>query len=195
MLNVIVLIAMAVTAAAFAAGLILQAGLPLLPVLIGTAALFLVMAASFFGVGRGSKGGGDRINELEEVLEIIDADLQRLDKVEDAFPSLTVFPIESSNSIKRSPARARRSGRLGDASFASDLQDVYARIEAVRAEVETENRTQRDKIAGDLGALEGLINRISAEMAAGSNHQAAIAPEPSSAPLEMDGAAGSEPEP
>ena len=57
MLNVIVLIAMAVIAAAFAASLILQAGLPLVPALIGTAALFLVMAGSFLGMGR-SKGGG-----------------------------------------------------------------------------------------------------------------------------------------
>ena len=53
MLDVIVLIAMAITAAAFAAGLTLQAGLPLLPVLIATAALFLVMAASFVMLGRG----------------------------------------------------------------------------------------------------------------------------------------------
>jgi hypothetical protein len=67
MLDVIVLIAMAITAAAFAAGLTFQAGLPLLPVLIGTAALFLVMAASFVGTGRGSRGGGaggDRLGEL-----------------------------------------------------------------------------------------------------------------------------------
>jgi cyclic-di-GMP phosphodiesterase TipF (flagellum assembly factor) len=91
MLDVIVLIAMAVTAAAFAAGLTLQAGLPLLPVLIGTAALFLVMASSFFSMGRGSSGGGasgDRLAELEEALEIIDGDLERLDRVEDGLSRL-----------------------------------------------------------------------------------------------------------
>lgn len=49
MLDVIVLVAMVVTAAAFAAGLTMQAGLPLLPVLIGAIALLLVMAASFSG--------------------------------------------------------------------------------------------------------------------------------------------------
>ncbi len=52
MINVLVLVAMVVTAAAFAAGLTVQAGLPLLPVLIGTMALLLVMAASYFRIGR-----------------------------------------------------------------------------------------------------------------------------------------------
>ena len=92
MLDVIVLIAMAVTAVAFAAGLTVQAGLPLVPVLIGTAALFLVMATSFLSMARGSRGGaasgGDRLAELEEALEIIDGDLQRLDQVEDGLSRL-----------------------------------------------------------------------------------------------------------
>ena len=74
MLDVIVLIAMAIVAAAFAAGLTLQAGLPLLPVLIGTAALLLVIAASFFSMGRGSRGGAgdDRVAELEDILSRAD---------------------------------------------------------------------------------------------------------------------------
>ena len=80
MLNVIVLVAMAVTAAAFGAGLTMQAGLPLLPVLIGATALFLVMATTFL---RGGRGGGavssDRLDDLEQALEVIDIDLQRLD--------------------------------------------------------------------------------------------------------------------
>ena len=196
MLNVIVLIAMAITAAAFAAGLILQAGLPLLPVLIGTVALFLVMAASFFAIGRGSKGGGDRINELEEALEIIDTDLQRLDQVEDG-----ISRIDGLSDRLEQLDQAVSGGALGEAgglegtSTASDLQDVYARIEAVRAEVVTENSTQREKIAGDLGALEGMIKRISAEMATASTQQAAIAPRSSPVPLETEAAAESEPEP
>ena len=62
MRDVIILIAMAITAGAFAAGLTAEAGLPLLPVLIATAALFLVMATSYVMLGRSARGpGGTRI--------------------------------------------------------------------------------------------------------------------------------------
>ena len=82
MLDVIILIAMAITAGAFAAGLTAEAGLPLLPVLIATAALFLVMAASYVMLGRSARGpGGTRIEEIEEALEIIDNDLKRIEEV------------------------------------------------------------------------------------------------------------------
>ena len=169
MLDVIVLIAMAITAAAFAAGLTFQAGLPLLPVLIGTAALFLVMAASFLGTGRGSRGGGaggDRLGELEEALEIIDTDLQRLDRVEDNLSRLDGL----SDKVERLD-QAVAGGALGDVAggqantaFAGELENVYARIEGLRSEVQAENRTERDRIAHELGVLEGQIKSLSGNL-------------------------------
>lgn len=169
MLDVIVLIAMAITAAAFAAGLTFQAGLPLLPVLIGTAALFLVMAASFLGTGRGSRGGGaggDRLGELEEALEIIDTDLQRLDRVEDNLSRLDGL----SDKVERLD-QAVAGGALGDVAggqantaFAGELENVYARIEGLRSEVQAENRTERDRIANELGVLEGQIKSLSGNL-------------------------------
>ena len=86
MLDVIVLVAMAVTAAAFAVGLILHSGIAQIPALIAAAALYMVMAASYLMVARTAQpagGGCDRLNELEAALEIIDKDLQRIDRVED----------------------------------------------------------------------------------------------------------------
>jgi cyclic-di-GMP phosphodiesterase TipF (flagellum assembly factor) len=169
MLDVIVLIAMAITAAAFAAGLTLQAGLPLLPVLIATAALFLVMASSF--VGRRSRGGGgDRINELEEALEIIDTDLQRIDRVEDDVARLDHLAdrVEQlDQALSGSAPSGLPGGQARAEGFAAEFENVYARIEGLRAEVEAENRSQRDKIADDLGVLEGLIKRLSGELAIG----------------------------
>ena len=50
MLDVIVLIAMAVTAAAFAVGLILHSGIAQIPALIAAGALYMVMAASYLMV-------------------------------------------------------------------------------------------------------------------------------------------------
>ena len=55
MLDVIVLIAMAVTAAAFAAGLIVHSGIALIPSVIAGAALYLVMAASYLMISRQTK--------------------------------------------------------------------------------------------------------------------------------------------
>ena len=85
MLDVVVLIAMAVTAAAFAVGLIIHSGIAQIPALIAAAALYMVMAASYLMVARGARSTPvtDRLNELEEALEIIDGDLQRIDRVED----------------------------------------------------------------------------------------------------------------
>lgn len=171
MLNVIVLIAMAITAAAFAAGLTLQARLPLLPVLIGTAALFLVMAASFLSMARGSRGasaGGDRLDEIEEALEIIDTDLQRIDRVEDNLSRIDGLSqkVEQLDQAIAGGALGDAAGGQSNAAFATELNNVYARIESLRAEVEAENRSQRDRIASDLGTLEGLIKRISGDLAA-----------------------------
>lgn len=170
MLDVIVLIAMAITAAAFAAGLTFQAGLPLLPVLIGTAALFLVMAASFLGTGRGARGGasGDRLGELEEALEIIDTDLQRLDRVEDNLSRLDGLTdkVERLDQAVAGGALGDVAGGHANTAFAGELENVYARIEALRTEVQAENRTERDRIANELGVLEGQIKSLSGDLGA-----------------------------
>ncbi len=171
MLDVIVLIAMAITAAAFAAGLTFQAGLPLLPVLIGTAALFLVMAASFLGTGRGARGGGaggDRLGELEEALEIIDTDLQRLDRVEDNLSRLDGLTdkVERLDQAVAGGALGDVAGGHANTAFAGEIENVYARIEALRTEVHAENRTERDRIANELGVLEGQIKSLSGNLGA-----------------------------
>ena len=175
MLDVIVLVAMVVTAAAFAAGLTMQAGLPLLPVLIGAIALLLVMAASFFRTGRGGGGGGgDRLDDLEQALEVIDTDLQRLDRVEDGMSRLHALhdKVERLDQAVASGG----TGGAGAGALGADLHEVYARIETVRAEVVAESRAQRQKIVNDLGALEGLITRLASQAAAVPAQTAMAAP-------------------
>ena len=58
MLDVIVLVAMAVTAAAFAVGLILHSGIAQIPALIAAGALYMVMAASYLMVARTARPTG-----------------------------------------------------------------------------------------------------------------------------------------
>jgi cyclic-di-GMP phosphodiesterase TipF (flagellum assembly factor) len=170
MLDVIVLIAMAIVAVAFAAGLTLQAGLPLLPVLIATAALFLVMAASFLKLGGASRsgGGGERLDELEEALEIIDSDLQRIDRVEDDVARLDLLAdrVERLDQALGDAAPSQiPGGQARVEELATEFENVYARIEALRADVDAENRSQRERIAGDLAGLEGLIKQLSGDLA------------------------------
>jgi cyclic-di-GMP phosphodiesterase TipF (flagellum assembly factor) len=191
MLDVIVLIAMAITAVAFAAGLTLQAGLSLFPVLIATAALFLAMAASFVMLGRGSRAGagGDRLDELEEALEIIDGDLQRIDRVEDDIARIGLLSdrVERLDQALGGVAPSELPGGQARVDeLATEFENVYARIEGLRAEVQTEARSQRDKITNDLGILEDLIKRLSVGLAEASSAagaaEAGAAPEAPFAP-------------
>ena len=85
LLDVVVLIAMAVTAAAFAAGLIVNSGIDTMAAVIAAAALFVVMASSHYVITRQARSASvtGRIDELEEALVVLDGDLQRIDQVED----------------------------------------------------------------------------------------------------------------
>lgn len=162
MLDVIILIAMAITAGAFAAGLTAEAGLPLLPVLIATAALFLVMATSYIMLGRSARGpGGTRIEEIEEALEVIDNDLKRIDRVEDDVARIDLLSdrVErldralGGNGSSESP-----SGQARAEEPATEFGGVYERTESLRAEIETETS---EETVGKVGLLRGLLARRS----------------------------------
>ncbi len=169
MLDVIVLIAMAVTATAFAAGLVANSGVALIPGIIAGAALYLVMAASYLMISRQTKATpvATRLQELEEALEIIDGDLQRIDRVEDDVARLDLL----TDRVERldQTLGALGSGDLGgsrDAELAQAFEQVHARIDTVRADLASEARVEREKIAGDLRKLEGIIKQLSEELSA-----------------------------
>jgi len=153
MLNLVVLIAMAVTAVALAAGLIVQAGIPQITAIIAASALYLVMAASYLVVARPSRAGDtDRLDQLEGALEVIDSDLQRIDRVENDIARL-------GQAFRDVPGGHARIEEL-----AAELETVHARIEGLRADLEVETRSQREKISSDLGTLESLIKQLSREL-------------------------------
>ena len=169
MLDVIVLIAMAVTAAAFAAGLMVHSGIALIPSVIAGAALYLVMAASYLMISRQTKATPvtTRLQELEEALEIIDSDLQRIDRVEDDVARLDLLTdrVERlDQTVSTIGTGDLGAGASRDAELAAAFEQVHARIEGLRTDLEGEARNQRDKMAGDLRALEGLIKQLSREL-------------------------------
>jgi cyclic-di-GMP phosphodiesterase TipF (flagellum assembly factor) len=173
MLDVIVLIAMAVTAAAFAVGLVLHSGIAQIPALIAAAALYMVMAASYLMVARPARSGGgsDRLTDLEAALEVIDKDLQRIDKVEDDVSRLDLIAdrvdrLDQAMSDHGLGDRSAASGRF--AQITQEVEEVHAKIENLRADLEGEARIQRDKITSDLRGLEGLIKQLSHDLVASS---------------------------
>jgi cyclic-di-GMP phosphodiesterase, flagellum assembly factor TipF len=187
MLDLVVLIAMAVTAAAFAAGLIIQSGIAQIPALIAAASLYMVMAASYLMVTRATRSAPvtDRLNELEEALEIIDGDLQRIDRVEDDVARLDLLNdrVERLDQAVADYGSNETVGGLARFDqFATEFEEVHTRIEGLRADLEGEARNQRDKIANDLRALEGVIKQLSRDMAAASAASAAAREAPAAAP-------------
>lgn len=187
MLDVIVLIAMAVTALAFAVGLIVQSGIAQIPALIAAAALYLVMAASYLMLARGARptASTDRLSEVEVALEIIDKDLQRIDRVEDDVSRLDLLAdrVERLDQALSEYAATAPIGGLGRADHVgNEFDEVHAKIDSVRADLESEARTQREKITGDLRALESLIRQLSRELIA-APAAPAEAPAPAPAPV------------
>ncbi len=187
MLDVIVLIAMAVTATAFAAGLTVHSGVAMIPSVIAAAALYLVMAASYLMLSRQTKANPvtSRLQELEAAMEIIDGDLQRIDRVEDDVARLDLLNdhVERLDRAVNTIAPGEFTGSLArNDDFSAEFEHVHARIEGLRADLEGEARNQRDKIAGDLRALEGVIKQISNElsMTAAAAARAELPPPPPS---------------
>jgi cyclic-di-GMP phosphodiesterase TipF (flagellum assembly factor) len=187
MLDAIVLIAMAVTAAAFAVGLIVQSGIAQIPALIAAAALYLVMAASYLMVARSSRptgGGGDRLSEFEEAFEIIDKDLQRIDRIEDEVSRLDMLAerVERvDQALSEYAATAPIGGLSRSEHFNQEFEDIHAKIEAVRSDLESDTRDQREKMTRDLRMLESLIKQLSRELI--GTARAEPEPEPEPAPL------------
>jgi len=85
LLDAVVMIAMFVTATAFSAALMVHANIGTLPAVIAGAAILMLMLTSHVLLTRFAQGGGDaeRMDDFEQALEIIDGDLQRIDKMED----------------------------------------------------------------------------------------------------------------
>jgi cyclic-di-GMP phosphodiesterase, flagellum assembly factor TipF len=194
MLDVVVLIAMAVTAAAFAVGLIIHSGIAQIPALIAAAALYMVMAASYLMVSRATRSTAvtTRLNELEEALEIIDGDLQRIDRVEDDVARLDLLNdrVERLDQAVSDYGANETHGGLGRVGqFTTEFEDVHARIEDLRADLEGEAKNQREKIANDLRLLENLIKQLSRDLATASAGMA-----PAATPAKAEAAASMAPE-
>jgi cyclic-di-GMP phosphodiesterase, flagellum assembly factor TipF len=169
LLDVVVLIAMAVTAAAFSAGLIVNSGIDVMASVIVGAALFMVMAASHYVITRQARSASvtGRMEELEEALIVLDGDLQRIDQVEDDVARLDLL-ADKVERLDQAVAEYQ-GGDVGAGAeqlerLSADLEHLQERLGALRSEVELEARTQREQIGGELKSLEGLIKDLSREL-------------------------------
>ncbi len=176
-LDIVVLCAMAVTAFAFAAGLIVNTGVDPMAAGIAAAALFLVMASSHYALTRTSRPAADsgRLDEIEEALIVLDGDLQRIDQVEDDVARLDRAVSDGTGAAGGGEAE----GGEHLARLSTDLERLNQQVEILRTEFESESRSQRDQIGAELRSLEVAIKDLSREVIASPAFAAAAAAEAS----------------
>ncbi|HSB58879.1 MAG TPA: hypothetical protein VLD66_04685, partial [Methyloceanibacter sp.] len=184
LLDVVVLIAMAVTATAFAAGLIIHSGIDMMAGIIAGAALFIVMASSHYVITRQARSAtvAGRLDELEEALVVLDGDLQRIDQVEDDVARLDLL----TDRVERLDQAISEYGGGAPATGVSapvverltqDVEQLRSRLDVLRTDFAAQTRAQRDEIGAELKSLEGLIKDLSRELMAASPAFAAAATE------------------
>jgi cyclic-di-GMP phosphodiesterase, flagellum assembly factor TipF len=120
---------------------------------------------------------GDRLNDLEAALEMIDKDLQRIDRVEEdvsRLDGLTDRVERLDQAMGETGAGERAGGLARFDQFAQEFDEIHAKIENLRADLEGESRNQREKMTGDLRTLEGLIKQLSHELIATAETPAAV---------------------
>ena len=169
LIDIVVLIAMAITATAFAAGLVVHSRIEVMAAAIAASALFMVMASSHFVVTRSARSGSvtGRLNDVEQAIEIIDTDLQRIDQVEDDVARLDLLTdrverLDQTVAEIGGPDLATGMARVEE--FSNELKTIQERLENLRGDLEDEARTQRSKITTDLKSLETLITQLSREL-------------------------------
>ncbi|HET7851555.1 MAG TPA: EAL domain-containing protein [Methyloceanibacter sp.] len=184
LLDVVVLIAMAVTATAFAAGLIINSGIDMMAGIIAGAALFIVMASSHYVITRQARSAtvAGRLDELEEALVVLDGDLQRIDQVEDDVARLDLLTdrVERlDQAISEYGSGAPATGVSGPVveRLTQDVEQLRSRLDVLRTDFAAQSRAQRDEIGAELRSLEGLIKDLSRELVAASPAFAAAAAE------------------
>lgn len=181
-LDIVVLIAMAVTAFAFGAGLIINSGIDPMVGGIAAAALFLVMASSHFAITRATKPTSEagRLEEIEEALILLDGDLQRIDRVEDDVARLDLLNDRVERLDKAVSGGAVVGANLAEDGeqferLSSDLERLNLQLDVLRQELESEQRSHRDQIGAELRSLEGAIKDLSREVVASPAFAAAVA--------------------
>ena len=184
LLDVVVLIAMAVIATAFAAGLIINSGIDMMAGAIAGAALFVVMASSHYVITRQARSAtvAGRLDELEDALVVLDADLQRIDQVEDDVARLDLLTdrVERlDQAISEYGGGAPATGVSGPVveRLTQDVEQLRGRLDVLRTDFAAQTRAQRDEIGAELKSLEGLIKDLSRELMAASPAFAAAATE------------------
>ncbi|MFD0988334.1 hypothetical protein [Methyloligella solikamskensis] len=163
LLDAVVMFAMFVTATAFAAALMVHANIGALPAVISGLAILMLMITSHILLTRFAQGGdAERMDDFEAALEIIDGDLQRIDRMEDDVARLDLLTdkIEQFDRTLSSFEAANLS------RLSSDMETMQTRLETLRGELETEARSQREELNTELRLLERLMKQLSIDLAA-----------------------------
>ncbi|ODA67196.1 hypothetical protein A7A08_01943 [Methyloligella halotolerans] len=163
LLDAVVMFAMFVTAAAFAAALMVHTSIGTLPAVISGLAILMLMVTSHILMTRFAQGAdAERMDDFEAALEIIDGDLQRIDKMEDDVARLDLL----TDKIEQFDRTLSNFEAANLSRLSSDMETMQSRLESLRAELETEARSQREELNTELRVLERLMKQLSIDLAA-----------------------------
>jgi cyclic-di-GMP phosphodiesterase TipF (flagellum assembly factor) len=168
LLNLIVLLAMFVTAVAFTVGLAANSGVDLMASAVAGGALFMVMASSHFVIMRElhSSPLDPRVQELEEAVIVLDSDLQRYDRLEGELERVQLLNDRVGRLERQFEDDDARPGRANVARLSTELQRLKDRHDSLRSEIDTAFRSQREQTQSELRSLEELVQGLAAEVVA-----------------------------
>lgn len=172
----VILLAMAITAAAFGAGLYVHAGASLIVSLIAGAALFVAMAASQSVFARSQQQGDveKRLATLESSLgdpaqHVVHAGSvvsnEHLEQLSRRVDSLRQY-VEQAEQLGSAAEAAAQINRL-----AGETERLDARLEALRTQVKIEAQERHDEIRAELQMVETLVKQVAERLAAGAELQ------------------------
>ena len=168
LLNLVVLLAMFITAIAFTVGLAANSGVDLMASAVAGGALFMVMASSHFVIMRElhSSPLDPRVQELEEAVIVLDTDLQRFDGLQDDLGKVQLLNDRIGRLERQYEDDDARPGRANLVRLSTELQRQKERQEQLRTEFQTASRSQREEVQTELRSLEALIQGLAAEIVA-----------------------------
>jgi cyclic-di-GMP phosphodiesterase TipF (flagellum assembly factor) len=168
LLNLIVLLAMLVTAVAFTVGLAVNSGVDLMASAVAGGALFMVMASSHFVIMRElhSSPLDPRVQELEEAVIVLDTDIQRFERLEGELERVQLQNDRVGRLERQFEDDDARPGRANIARLATEFQRLKDRHDSLRSEIDTAVRSHREETQSELRSLEELVQGLATEVVA-----------------------------
>lgn len=175
-LETVILLAMALAAVAFGAGLYVQSGIALASATIAGLALFLVMAASQTALTRAyhSAEAVSKVQDIESSMGGLSGDIERMGSIAARFDNVDQL-IEKVARLEKAVEKVDGIDTVGEIEevtkkvlnierMSGDLERMDTRFEALKQQIQFEAEQRQDKFASELQVLETLVKQLAEKM-------------------------------